>query len=484
MPKRPQNATLFIGALCLVAAGLRLWGLEVQSLWHDELFTWYASQLDGLAAAVDFGATQDVHPPGFVVFLYAWQRLFGDSEWVLRLPAALAGIAAIAWMYRLGRAWVSERVGRIAATLLTFSWPAIYYSQEARAYSFMLLLSVGMVERILHITQTMASGKKPSWVALSVLTSLAITLSYLHYFGLLFVVFCLVSWGVHLRYRRVSLTPWITVSGLSFLAYTPWISHVINQVDRGKTWIPAPSMERVIAVYQSLCNDHLFSTLALVGAGAVAGYLWAARHQNTRFGPWLRNALRSPLTWVLAWVTVPTLATLAISATVLPVLTDRNLIIMLPGVVLLVAIAVDSLERWTGRWPVFTVAIVSLLAADLFGTKDYYNTATKWQYRAVAESVVAQSNGMESVHFVTGAWHPSYFDYYFEQLDSPVRVSDSGRGRKQLKRKAERSSAPTVFVAAAAGKNAKRRGKLQLQGYTREEATAFIGWDLYRFKRN
>lgn len=35
-----------------------------------------------------------------------------------------------------------------------------------------------------------------------------------------------------------------------------------------------------------------------------------------------------------------------------------------------------------------------------------------------------------------------------------------------------------------ARKNAKRRGKLQLQGYAHEEATVFISWDLYRFKRN
>jgi predicted membrane-bound mannosyltransferase len=79
-----------------VAVALRLYGLTTQSLWHDELFTRYAATQSSLWAAIDVGAVQDVHPPGFVAAMYAWVRLAGDSEAALRLPSVLAGVLAVA----------------------------------------------------------------------------------------------------------------------------------------------------------------------------------------------------------------------------------------------------------------------------------------------------------------------------------------------------------------------------------------------------
>jgi mannosyltransferase len=482
----PRGATphLVLVGIIAVAAGLRLFGLEVQSLWHDELFSWYASQLDGLAEAVAVGAAEDVHPPGFIVFLYGWQRIAGDSMAALRLQATIAGIATCGWMFVLGRRWIDERVGLISAALMAVSWPAIYYSQEARAYSLLLLGCIALTERILAHVEQAASGASASRSRVLTIAVLSICMSYLHYFGCLFIGMALLAWGVASWVRGIRLRPCLLVGGVTAVAYLPWVSQVLNQVDRGKIWIPPISLERVLDVYGTLTNGQLGMALLLWGIGALAGLLWHTQRVGMSAREWLNRVMRSPIVLLIAWLTLPILATVAVSIWLLPVLTDRNLLIVLPAVVLLTAIALHAIARWTRGWPIPTILVTGLMLVDLFAVRDYYSAPTKWQYRAVVEKILAEQPDDRDFAVVSAAWHPSYFDYYFERMDSPVRVTTSARGRKQLVKRAQRAKQPVVFMAAPVSEKRKTRGKLRLGGHDRTGLWQFIGWDLYRFERH
>jgi len=368
-----------------------------------------------------------------------------------------------------------------AAILLAVSSMAIYFSQEARAYSFILLGSIALAERTLAIVQKQPSDT-PSKGHIALLVFLCVALSYLHYFGLLFVAFTLSSWALVLLRKRGRWLPWLAVSGLSVAAYLPWVNRVFSQIGRGKVWIPEVTLDRVLEVYASLSQQYLLVVLGLWLAGALCGWAWALRNQKQTTKEWLQTIQESPVIWMVAWVSVPMMVTIAISKAVLPVLTDRNLIIMLPGMILLTALSLVSIERWLKSRPVMTAIMVVLGLSDLFGTR-YYEKPTKWQYRAVADSVMAQTNNLDSTAVISGAWHPSYFDYYFKLRGSELRVTSSAKGSKQLRREAQATGASTVFVAAPAGKRPNKRGRLRVKGYTRENVEKFIGWDLYRFSK-
>jgi mannosyltransferase len=482
MPGTSAPTRLLLLIICILAAVLRIVGLDTQSLWHDELFSWFASQMESLSEAIEFGAAQDVHPPGFVVFLFYWQRVFGDSEVALRLPSAIAGVAACGWMFLLGRRWLNTRVGINATLLLTTSWTAIYFSQEARAYSLLLLGSIVLTERILSIHQKAASEATPLRT-IGLITFLCIAMSYLHYFGLLFVALTLGFWSLSILRKRSDWTTWLIVSGITLVAYLPWVARVLKQIDRAEVWIPDVSFSRVIEVYDNFANEHLLILCLLWIAGGTSSAIWATVREKQTTKEWFLSRLHSPMPWLLGWVTVPMIFAVIISESILPVLTDRNLIIMLPGMLLITAVALHSLERWFGGKPIPTVLFVALMLADLLGPRQYYQTPTKWQYRSVAQSVIEQAKHPNDIAFVSGSWHPSYFDYYLEQEDSAIRVTHSAKGLKQLRKGAKQAAKPTVFVAAPVGKRRKSRGQLQVPGYTRTKVEHFIGWDLYRFSK-
>lgn len=122
-----------------LAVFLRMVTLGNENLWYDETFTaWIAKlPLDRV-----FGAVQgDVHPPTWYLVSWVTVRLLGSSEWALRLPAAIAGIADVLLLYRLCiELKLGQRVAATAALLVALMPAALYYSQEARVYSFLVCM--------------------------------------------------------------------------------------------------------------------------------------------------------------------------------------------------------------------------------------------------------------------------------------------------------------------------------------------------------
>ena len=128
-----------LGLLCAVALGLRLWRLET-GLWLDEILT-----------LVDFvrlpaGSILTMFPDQNQHMLYsllghASVSIFGESAWALRLPAALFGTASIAALFLLGRRLAGTTESLLACGLLTVSYHHIWFSQNARGYTGLLLFA-------------------------------------------------------------------------------------------------------------------------------------------------------------------------------------------------------------------------------------------------------------------------------------------------------------------------------------------------------
>lgn len=68
--------------------------------------------------------------------------VFGDTAWALRLPAVLFGVATIPASYYLGRQLASRNEAFLATAFLVVSYHHVWFSQNARGYTGMLLGTV------------------------------------------------------------------------------------------------------------------------------------------------------------------------------------------------------------------------------------------------------------------------------------------------------------------------------------------------------
>ena len=126
-------------SLTILGSFLRFYNLGYNSLWLDEAVT-YETSIKSFGEIWTIISSGDFNPPLFYwmehVILY-----FGNNELILRIIPAVLGVLSIPLLYLIGRELLDRNVGILAAALLTCSSFHIYYSQEARAYSSMLLFA-------------------------------------------------------------------------------------------------------------------------------------------------------------------------------------------------------------------------------------------------------------------------------------------------------------------------------------------------------
>ena len=133
----PAWAAWVMVALLLLGAALRLHRLG-EGLWFDEIQTLVDYVRLPLGRIVTTFDSQNQH------LLYTISARFsvaalGESATSLRYPAAIFGIASLWAVYRFGREVAGVRVGLLAAVLLTLSYHHVWFSQNARGYTGLLL---------------------------------------------------------------------------------------------------------------------------------------------------------------------------------------------------------------------------------------------------------------------------------------------------------------------------------------------------------
>jgi hypothetical protein len=129
---------LAVLAVLLVAGWWRLHGLSSWSLDGDELFSHY--DVRSLLAGGEWPQGARSHPLGYALMAASVAAL-GEGAGALRLPSALAGLAAVAALLLLRRDALPAPQALVAGALAALSPWLIYHSQEARFYGPLFLLA-------------------------------------------------------------------------------------------------------------------------------------------------------------------------------------------------------------------------------------------------------------------------------------------------------------------------------------------------------
>ncbi|MGD9316678.1 MAG: glycosyltransferase family 39 protein, partial [Anaerolineae bacterium] len=192
--RRVAGALLVL--ILLLAFGLRFYGLDAQSLWNDEGSSVALAQRD--LGAIARAAAGDIHPPLYYWLLSGWVRFFGTSEAAVRALSALLGVVLVALTYALGRRLMGRWVGLAAAVLAAIHPFQVYYSQEARMYMLLAVLTAGAVLALVHLVEGSRSTLA-GWVALVLLEVAGL---YTHYSFVFVVLILNLAYGLWLLLTR------------------------------------------------------------------------------------------------------------------------------------------------------------------------------------------------------------------------------------------------------------------------------------------
>ena len=176
----PTGPRMVLTVIVAGAAMVRLCGLGDKCLWLDEALAWRATQFDlGEMLHRWSYPLEAENPPLYFALLNVWVRVFGDGEFALRLPSALAGVLAVPSAFLLTRDLVrctpdpsprAEWAGVLAAALLAASELQVQEARQARMYSLGTLLVLLSAWALLRAVRSDAS---PVWWILYAVLSVA-----------------------------------------------------------------------------------------------------------------------------------------------------------------------------------------------------------------------------------------------------------------------------------------------------------------------
>lgn len=457
-PARGRSAlgwTIPVIAIILFGYALRLYHLDADALWFDEIGQAAVGMFDVKTAVFGASLHNGAAPADY---LLTWLALrIAHNDFIVRLPAVINGTLALALIYQLGRVLFGRATGVMAALLLAAAPLHLRYSQEVRFYALFTCVSIAATLALVLALQ------RSNWRHWSAYTVLLILGLYTHYFmPLVAVVQGLTVAAVAFFPRQFSLTSrppspaptvrWRTLAAfaasctIAAVAFLPWVfAAVVHETGMPRSRPPGISLafaQRILTglvlgqgaqfsqYYQALPLWLPWLYLSLAVAGSLAGFARLRTRVGALFAtgsvlllPYLANLMIHGINYFFA---------------------IRQVLFVLPAFLLLTSFGVASLvglvsrrvpaPAWRSRLAVglaLAIALVLLLplrpAAKLAYTGHRLELLRGWkEAQAFLDANATPQDGVLSSF-------PRYYLYYYSpQRADPVLNAEMDKDLKPL----------------------------------------------------
>ncbi len=405
MPETPTSPSegrwiaVVVGAAVLAAA-LVAFRIGRHGFWYDEGST--IGTVDRpLGDALWRIANWELNQSTYHLLVVGWQRLV-DGEAALRSLSAVFAVASVPLVWLLGRRLVGARAAALAAVLLALHPYAIQWGQQLRGYSLLVLLTVASTLLFVRAVES------PTWrnsIAFGVVTALSV---YTQFFAVLVAVAQVASLVVRGAIPRRLLVGAGSTVGLLLL---PALEFFVNRRGDPLAWVAVPGREQVLGTAEALAGGAGAQLLVygVVAAAGLAVLLPRVLDRTDRDAAW-----RASLPVLL--LVVPPVATLAVSLTVKPLVEARFLIVVVPGLVLVAAAAIDRAPRLLAG-----IGLAALLVVSALGLRDWYERPAFEQWREAVDVVATEAEPGDVV--LTAPPRAAHVArYYAEAEGAPVSV--------------------------------------------------------------
>lgn len=359
-PTRLLRWSALVGIL-LLAAGLRIYHINLQSLWIDEGFTWNLTQYHDPLLILRL----DVHPPLYFMLMDLWVQITGTSVVAMRMFSVLPGLLSVAVVYQLAREIERQRgadrqtiIPLLAALLLALADPEITLAQEVRSYTWHVLFASLSMWGYLRWLRTARRADLAGWALAT------IALIYTFYLG----AFIGIAQGIYslLFVRRGKLVTALAILFACALSLLPWIvltaGEQAQNVSRGEVILPA--------AYPFWLNDFRQGFFSgqwglMIGLFLLGIVLLKQREQVV-------VRLTPAMVLLLLWFGVPLLLTV-IGNSFTPLYQPRRVTQIVPAIALLTAFGLGAIP---GRTRLFLIAAIVFYS---LGSVDFWKGKPLWR---------------------------------------------------------------------------------------------------------
>ncbi|MFA5880330.1 MAG: glycosyltransferase family 39 protein, partial [Candidatus Margulisiibacteriota bacterium] len=365
-PNNFRNKYFFLFLMILILGiAVRFYNPTFRSLWGDEAHSFYLSQqiAPQTIVSVTSELIQESHLPVYFVLLSAWTKIFGISEYVLRLLSILIGVCGLMVFFGFARRLFDNKTALISLLLLALSPLAVMHSQEIRMYGLLFLFSTLSSSYF----WLLLSKKRTVWSGIGyVFCSLLLLLT--HIYGALIIIaqflyLLFELWREEdklLLVRPFLLQMFTCLLVIPFYARMLWLNLfavVVGATDMAFSVFPWYLKFLLLFFVLSLGETVApWDWLVVLPAGVILGCLLLRN---------LREFSDNRIRYLLFLCFVPIL----LAAMFLKPTMPKYLIICLPFYLLLVGHAIVQIKGQVLKYGL----VLIIMIADLFSLNNYYN---------------------------------------------------------------------------------------------------------------
>lgn len=138
-----KRINYFAFSIIIIGSVIRLYELNLQSLWLDESTSLQFAKHDLIGCIF----SEVNNPPLYSLLLKFWIYLFGyDSDAIIRYLSAIFGVLTLIPFWNFAKKILPSTYALLALIFFSFNPYHLYFSQEARAYSLLIFLTVVSID--------------------------------------------------------------------------------------------------------------------------------------------------------------------------------------------------------------------------------------------------------------------------------------------------------------------------------------------------
>lgn len=397
----------FLVIILLVAAILRFYKINFQSLWMDEIYTMNITNPENSFTTIISEVNQkEGFPYLYFILMKIFYFIFGYSPLVTRGFSAIMGIASVYAIYLIGKALYSKNVGLYAALLLTFSEYCIAESQDARPYAF-YLFSVIMTFYSLVIFIKKYSLKNA--IQYGIFAGLLLNASFFGFINLfsqaLIVLFflCIIP-----KEEKIIYFKRVCIAGLiALLMFLPNIYKLSTLLGFKSTWIPAPTGESFTFLFRELLGNSEM-TLFLFMPLFIFFLVTIFKEKNTvSYNEILERKNVFSFIILIFWFFILIIFLFLKSYLDTPLIISRYFTSIVPVFYLIFGSSIAMISNKIIRYTIL-ICLISFMWINHDIVRKYYDTVTKSQYREVSNFIIDNNKNNETVYTSLSYWYRYY----------------------------------------------------------------------------
>jgi uncharacterized membrane protein len=427
--------------LILIGLILRLYNLGKESLWIDEIEGSILTAKQSITYILNPNIDMPIN--AYHIILHYWMQIFGQSAFSVRFPALIFGMLSIFAIYKLGRVLFNQEIGLLSALILAISPFQIHYSQEAKPYSLLMLLSListyyfvkfiksddkknfhRKFDSLIHKILNFIKNKKNIGIYI-VSTLIGI---YTHYFIFFLLIFQNVYFFMYNIKNKNLVKSWLILQGiivLIFSLYSPFfLKQIIWGLNGGFIYLNQYfSLFSIIKTFYVITLDYAFINsnycipcfhvnpfiiflvgivfLLLISLGIKGLFVY-----KKNFKEWIYK--NEKLIFLILYLFIPIVILYTISF-IAPLFQTRYVIYSSAPLYILISKGISGFKKRTKLSFIFL--LLFLFSFVLFS---YYNDVTKEQWRE-ASNFIDKSSKESAV--IIYPYSTFIFEYYDVKID-------------------------------------------------------------------